>query len=213
VRFGLLLTCAAVVLAGCGNADGPERGSPSTGATTAGTTTAAPDPVVEGAESCPALADYLAQGGSSDDDTYDAATDTLIVYAVDSRTFVLTPRDASCISGSAAVSERVRDAVEAGGTNTPGSGESTMFKAALKAGVRVAVRSHCGVNGVTIDGRLWLADPPLGDHNPPPGWDENATSGYFFSKRKYGSFYGDQGQRATFRSAADDAEDPDLGCE
>lgn len=44
-------------------------------------------------------------------------------------------------------------------------------------GVRVTVPSHCGVLSVTIDGQLWLADPPLGDHNPPPGWEENQTSG------------------------------------
>jgi hypothetical protein len=47
-----------------------------------------------------------------------------------------------------------------------------------ETGVRVAVRSHCGVTSLTIRGQLWLADPPLGDHNPPPGWDENETIGF-----------------------------------
>lgn len=214
MRLGVLLTSAIVLVTGCSGGNGPDPSSSFTGATTSVTSpeVPAPDPSVERAESCSALADYLAQGGSSHDDTYDATTDTLTVYSVDGREFVLTPRDASCISGTPAVSERVRDAVQAGDADAPRTSESTMFKAALTAGVRTTVRSHCGVNSVTVKGRLWLADPPLGDHNPPPGWDENRTSGYFFSNGRHGSFYGDQGQRASFRSAPDDAEDPNLGC-
>ena len=81
-------------------------------------------------------------------------------------------------------------------------------------GVRVAVPSHCGVLSLTVKGRLWLADPPLGDHNPPPGWDENATMGVLL---KTGSgravFKGDGGQRASFQRAPLDAEDPNAGCE
>jgi ribosomal protein L36 len=44
--------------------------------------------------------------------------------------------------------------------------------------IRVVVPSHCGVLSVRVHDVLWLADPPLGDHNPPPGWDENETPGY-----------------------------------
>lgn len=83
-----------------------------------------------------------------------------------------------------------------------------------ETGVRVAVRSHCGVLSLTVKDRLWLADPPLGDHNPPPGWDENATLG-FFLKTEPGRavFNGDGGQHASFRRAPRGAEDPNAGCE
>ena len=215
MRFGLLLTFAVVLVTGCSGGDKPVSSSRATATSTpvSSPTIPAPDLSVARAESCAALAAYLALGGSSDDDTYDATTDTLTVYSSDSREFVLTSRDASCISGSPAVSERVLDAVRANDASAPGPSESTMFKAALKAGVRTTVRSHCGVNSVTVKGRLWLADPPLGDHNPPPGWDENQTSGYFFGKGKHGAFYGDQRQWASFRLAPDGAEDPNMGCE
>lgn len=82
------------------------------------------------------------------------------------------------------------------------------------SGVRVAVPSHCGVLSITINGRLWLADPPLGDHNPPPGWNENQTMGYFVETgSRQGRFFGDGGQRASFRRAAVGADDPNAGCE
>lgn len=81
-------------------------------------------------------------------------------------------------------------------------------------GVRVSVMSHCGVRSVTNAERLWLADPPLGNHNPPPGWDENETVGYFISKGPHrGEFRGDGGQRAAFRLAPADTKDPNTGCE
>lgn len=79
---------------------------------------------------------------------------------------------------------------------------------------RVAVPSHCGVVSITIDGRLWLADPPLGDHNPPPGWEENETWGYWVpAGPERAEFHGDEGQRASFRRAPAGAEDPNAGCE
>lgn len=81
-------------------------------------------------------------------------------------------------------------------------------------GLRVTVPSHCGVLSATINGRLWLADPPLGDHNPPPGWDENQTSGrWVVIGPGRAEFHGDQGQRASFRRAAVGATDPNAGCE
>ena len=81
-------------------------------------------------------------------------------------------------------------------------------------GVRVAVPSHCGVLSVTIEERLWLADPPLGDHNPPPAWDENETVGSFVeTDAGRAEFYGDGGQRASFRRAPLGAENPNKSCE
>lgn len=81
-------------------------------------------------------------------------------------------------------------------------------------GVRVAVPSHCGVLSLTVNGRLWLADPPLGDHNPPPGWDENETMGVLLKTGPGRAFFkGDGGQRASFQRAPRGAEDPNAGCE
>lgn len=81
-------------------------------------------------------------------------------------------------------------------------------------GVRVAVPSHCGVLSLTVRGRLWLADPPLGDHNPPPGWGENETVGVFLQTGPGRAvFEGEGGQSASFRRAPLGAEDPNAGCE
>lgn len=85
---------------------------------------------------------------------------------------------------------------------------------AIPEGQRIRVLSHCGVVSVTVSGHLWLADPPLGDHNPPPGWDENETPGMFvIVSPGRAEFYGDSGQRATFRRATKDEQDPNAGCE
>lgn len=79
---------------------------------------------------------------------------------------------------------------------------------------RVAVPSHCGVSAVSLNGRLWLADPPLGGHNPPAGWDENETLGYLVVTRPdVAEFYGDGGQRAHFRLAPAGTTPPGAGCE
>ena len=92
--------------------------------------------------------------------------------------------------------------------------ESLPAASPSEKGVRVAVPSHCGVLSLTVNGRLWLADPPLGDHNPPPGWDENETSGVLLKTGPGRAvFKGDGGQRAVFRSAPLGAEDPNAGCE
>ena len=62
-------------------------------------------------------------------------------------------------------------------------------------GTRIKVTSHCGVLSVTLTGHLWLADPPLGHHNPPDGWDENETSGVFVMVGPgRGEFHGDGGK-------------------
>lgn len=81
-------------------------------------------------------------------------------------------------------------------------------------GVRVAVPSHCGVLSLTVKGHLWLADPPLGEHNPPPGWDENETMGVFLRTGPGRAvFEGEGGQSASFQRAPLGAEDPNAGCE
>jgi hypothetical protein len=81
-------------------------------------------------------------------------------------------------------------------------------------GIRVAISSHCGVRSVWVNGELWLASPPLGGHNPPRGWDENETLGYFLTtSEERGVFSGDGGQEAHFRLAEPGSADPNDGCE
>jgi hypothetical protein len=61
---------------------------------------------------------------------------------------------------------------------------------------------------------LWTADPPLGDHNPPPGWDENETSGEFVVEGNgRATFRADSGGIAHFRRARPGESDPNAGCE
>jgi hypothetical protein len=82
------------------------------------------------------------------------------------------------------------------------------------AGIQHEVLSHCGVVSTWFDGQLWLADPPLGDHNPPPGWDENRTSGRFVKlSETRAEFRTAGGSTATFRLAPEGAKDPNEGCE
>ena len=120
--------------------------------------------------------------------------------------------------GTACADDRDDRASEEASPSAPASAtspdESEPSSSPSEGGVRVAVYSHCGVVSLTVKGRLWLADPPLGDHNPPPGWDENETMGVLV---RTGSgravFQGDGGQRAFFRRAPTGAEDPNAGCE
>ena len=46
-------------------------------------------------------------------------------------------------------------------------------------GVRYAHKlyTHCGIRYADFDGRKWLADPILGDSNPPPGWGNPSDPG------------------------------------
>ena len=75
------------------------------------------------------------------------------------------------------------------------------------------MRTHCGVVSITVDGHLWLADPPLGDNGPPTGWDENETRGWFQVTNKHRAvFRGDGGQRAMFRRAPEGTVDPGADC-
>jgi hypothetical protein len=98
--------------------------------------------------------------------------------------------------------------------SSPTSTPSLPAASPAEKGVRVAVPSHCGVLSLTVKGRLWLADPPLGDHNPPPGWDENETMGVLLRTGPGRAvFMGDGGQRASFHRAPRGAQDPNAGCE
>lgn len=101
-------------------------------------------------------------------------------------------------------------------TSSPTSSESGSPSPTPNAaqGIKVAVPSHCGVLSVTVKGDLWLADPPLGGHNPPRGWDENVTLGHFVRiNPRLGKFVGDGGQEAKFRRAGPGTADPNSGCE
>jgi len=82
------------------------------------------------AENCHALSVYLANGGFSDDDTYDPATDMLTIYGDQGREFVLSPRDANCIAGSPAISRRVRNALGAYEDSLDGAIHSRLLSAA-----------------------------------------------------------------------------------
>lgn len=74
--------------------------------------------------------------------------------------------------------------------------------------------THCGVKSTVIDGRVWIADPPLGDHNPPPGWDENRQQGVLrMIDPDTVEFDGGAGRVVKFRPAAEGEADPADGCE
>lgn len=66
-------------------------------------------------------------------------------------------------------------------------------------------------SSVWVGGHLWLASPPLGSHNPPPGWDEKREAGLFVVKKAWAEFRGDGGQKAHFRRAEPGTVDPNLG--
>lgn len=79
---------------------------------------------------------------------------------------------------------------------------------------RVDVSTHCGVVSATVKGDLWLAAPPLGDHNAPEGWDENLESGTFTVTGPHtATFRTAAGLTATFTLAEPGTVDPNAGCE
>lgn len=98
------------------------------------------------------------------------------------------------------------------GTDSPWVASSPGTDGATE-GTRVTVPTHCGVLSVTVAGQLWLADPPLGDHNPPPGWDEQEQAGTFTrTGPRTGVFHTDGGQQADFRLAPAGADNPYADC-
>jgi hypothetical protein len=80
----------------------------------------------------------------------------------------------------------------------------------------VTLRTHCGVLSATVDGKLWLAAPPLSDGsgNPPPGWGENGTAGAWRQEGgTQATFRSNNGKVAHFVLARPGAKDPAAGCE
>jgi hypothetical protein len=83
-------------------------------------------------------------------------------------------------------------------------------------GRRAELYTHCGVISHFVDGKLWLADPPLhdGSYNPPDGWDANTTQGvWIVTGSDRALFRSDSGKSATFVAAARGQKDPNHGCE
>jgi hypothetical protein len=84
----------------------------------------------------------------------------------------------------------------------------------LVEGRRTQLYTHCGVISHFLDGKLWLADPPLGSHSPPDGWDENTTTGTWTETGKGRAvFRADSGKVAHFVAARPGQKDPNKGCE
>lgn len=84
------------------------------------------------------------------------------------------------------------------------------------AGQRLSLYTHCGIWSVVVDGRLWLAAPPLhdGSGNPPDGWDSNTTRGTWSETGKGRAvFRADSGKLARFVAARPGQEDANRGCE
>jgi hypothetical protein len=110
--------------------------------------------------------------------------------------------------------------VERAGTGSESTPSSTPPAVASEAGsgsgsgrIWTSLDTHCGVLSAHVDGTLWIADPPIGDHHPPPGWGENETSGFFSAGRGRAVFRGEGGQVALFRRARPSEPDPLATCE
>jgi hypothetical protein len=82
------------------------------------------------------------------------------------------------------------------------------------SGVWTSLDTHCGVLSADVAGKLWIADPPLGDHSAPPGWDDDETWGHFIPGAEgRAMFRGEDGQVALFRRAKPHEPDPGAECE
>lgn len=145
-------------------------------------------------------------------------TTRMLRFVLGPDTWLLSSRDSGTVS--VALVEALLDSrsPRAGSSSAPATSvptnESLATASPSEKGVRVAIRSHCGVVSLTSKGQLWLADPPLGDHNPPPGWDENVTMGVLVETGAGRAiFEGDGGQRASFQRAPHGVEDPNEPCE
>ncbi len=67
--------------------------------------------------------------------------------------------------------------------------------------------THCGIRYADFDGRMWLADPILGDANPPPGWGNPFDPGTMeLVSRDRALFLSHSGERAFFVPAPEDYE-------
>lgn len=128
-----------------------------------------------------------------------------------------TPLTWTLIASLAALSAcgSASDNTPIGADPTP-SHSATPSETSEVAGGRISLRTHCGILGVTVAGRVWLAHPSVGDDsgNPPAGWGENETLGSFVqTNATSATFTADNGRTATFRLAKAGTADPNQGCE
>ena len=66
---------------------------------------------------------------------------------------------------------------------------------------------HCGVRYADFEGRRWLADPILGESNPPPGWGNPSDPGTMeLVAEDRAMFISHSGERAFFIPAPEDHE-------
>ena len=77
--------------------------------------------------------------------------------------------------------------------------------------VRLSLGTHCGVVQAEVDGVTWLADPPLGNGNPPGGWGNPQTPGRWRqTSERTALFLADTGVVASFVRPS--APPPPTGC-
>lgn len=93
-------------------------------------------------------------------------------------------------------------------TPTPPGSPGPMAVSPSPGERRLSLFTHCGVSDADVDGVHWVADPPLGNGNPPDGWGNPETPGRW---RQTGEttalFLADSGVAASFVRA----ESPDTG--
>jgi hypothetical protein len=79
---------------------------------------------------------------------------------------------------------------------------------------RIELFTHCGVRSTTVEGVLWIADPPVPDVGRPPGWGFNFTPGTFtVLDADRARFDADSGVSANFRRATPGTRDPATSCD
>lgn len=77
--------------------------------------------------------------------------------------------------------------------------------------MRLDLSTHCGVKTAEVEGVFWVADPPLGDGNPPEGWGYLYTPGRWKpTSETTAVFLADSGVSATFVRSTPDPTRP--GC-
>jgi hypothetical protein len=75
----------------------------------------------------------------------------------------------------------------------------------------MTLTTHCGVKEATVDGIRWLANPALGNGNPPEGWGNPVTSGRWEQTSETTAiFIADSGVKADFILAV--SPDASGGC-
>lgn len=192
MKYLLAVALMGLVACGEGDADGRDRAagaSQSPVATAAAASGITDDEVRRG---CSSFTQAVAD--EQNNEVYDPQTGVLQVY-VGSERYSLSRAIQECRDNPVAM-KRLK-------MSLPPSTEYA---------VRHVVYTHCGVLSTTIDGVLWLAEPPLPD--PPSGWDENETLGDFrLTDSTHAIFTADTGVEARFTKAEPGASDPAAECE